>query len=111
MRSGSVELPDGGRLAFDVEGDGPDVVLLHPGLWDRRTWDRQMTTFPVAGFRVTRYDARGYGESTRPNARPYSHVRDLEALMDALDITAAALVGCSMGGGIEIGRASCRERV
>jgi pimeloyl-ACP methyl ester carboxylesterase len=102
MRSGSVELPDGGLLAFDIDGVGPDVVLLHPGLWDRRTWDPQMTTFPAAGFRVTRYDARGYGASTRPDARPYSHVRDLEALMDALDITSAALVGCSMGGGIGI---------
>ena len=102
MRSGSVELSDGGRLAFDVAGEGPDVVLLHPGLWDRRTWDRQMTTFPAAGYRVTRYDARGYGASTRPDARPYSHVRDLEALIDALGITVAALVGCSMGGSIAI---------
>ena len=102
MRSGSVELSDGGRLVFDVEGDGPDVVLLHPGLWDRRTWDRQMATFPAAGFRVTRYDARGYGASTRPDARPYSHVRDLERLMEGLEITSAALVGCSMGGGIGI---------
>jgi 3-oxoadipate enol-lactonase len=102
VRSGSVELSDGGRLAFDVEGDGPDVVLLHPGLWDRRTWDRQMTTFPAAGFRVTRYDARGYGDSTRPDARPYSHVRDLAALIDALGITLAAAVGCSMGGSIGI---------
>ena len=102
MRSGSVELPDGGLLAFDIDGVGPDVVLLHPGLWDRRTWDPQMTTFPAAGFRVARYDARGYGASTRPDARPYSHVRDLETLMDALDITSTALVGCSMGGGIGI---------
>ncbi len=102
MRSGSVELPYGGMLAFDIDGDGPDVVLLHPGLWDRRTWDPQMTTFPAAGFRVTRYDARGYGASTRPDARPYSHVRDLEVLMDGLDITSAGLVGCSMGGGIGI---------
>jgi len=76
MRSGSVELPDGGSLAFDIDGVGPDVVLLHPGLWDRRTWDPQMTTFPPVGFRVTRYDARGYGASTRPDARPYSHVRE-----------------------------------
>jgi pimeloyl-ACP methyl ester carboxylesterase len=102
MRSGSVELPDGSLLAFDIDGDGPDVVLLHPGLWDRRTWDPKMTTSPAAGFCVTRYDARGYGASTRPDARPYSHVRDLEVLMDGLDITSAALVGCSMGGGIGI---------
>src|SRR5436190_10827861 len=61
-----------------------------------------MTTFPAAGFRVTRYDARGYGDSTRPDARPYSHVHDLAALIDALGISLAALVGCSMGGSIGI---------
>jgi 3-oxoadipate enol-lactonase len=99
---GSVELSDGARLRFDSAGEGPDVVLLHPGLWDRRTWDRQMETFTAAGYRVTRYDARGYGESSRPTGAPYSHVRDLEGLMDELDIGAAALVGCSMGGGTEI---------
>jgi len=99
---GFVELSDGGRLRYDAAGEGPDVVLLHPGLWDRRTWDRQMDTFRAAGFRVTRYDARGYGESSRPTGDPYSHVRDLEALMDQLDIETAALVGCSMGGGNEI---------
>jgi pimeloyl-ACP methyl ester carboxylesterase len=61
-----------------------------------------METFPAAGFRTTRYDARGYGGSSRPTGDPYSHVRDLEQLMDALDIDVAALVGCSMGGGNEI---------
>jgi 3-oxoadipate enol-lactonase len=97
-----VELPDGARLRFDTAGEGPDVVFLHPGLWDRRTWDRQMTTFPAAGFRVTRYDARGYGESSRPSGASYSHVDDLVALLDLLGIEQAALVGCSMGGAIEI---------
>jgi 3-oxoadipate enol-lactonase len=100
---GFVELSESGaRLRYDTAGEGPDIVLLHPGLWDRRTWDRQMETFPAAGFRVTRYDARGYGESTRPTGEPYSHIRDLASLMDALDIADAALVGCSMGGGTEI---------
>src|SRR5438094_9265814 len=80
--SGSVELPDGGRLAVDVEGDGPDVVLLHPGLWNRRTWDRQITTFYPAGFRVTRYDSRGFRDSTRTDERPFSHVRDLARPLD-----------------------------
>jgi len=61
-----------------------------------------METFPSAGFRVTRYDARGYGESSRPTGDPYSHVRDLGELMDELGIGTAALVGCSMGGGTEI---------
>jgi len=99
---GFVELSDGARLRYDIGGEGPDVVLLHPGLWDRRTWDRQMETFAAAGFRVTRYDARGYGESSRPTGAPYSHVRDLEQLMNELEIGSAALVGCSMGGGNEL---------
>ena len=99
---GLVDLPDGGRLRYDVSGEGPAVVLLHPGLWDRRTWDPQMESFPAAGFRTIRYDARGYGESSRPTGEPYSHVRDLLVLLDELDVPLAALVGCSMGGSTEI---------
>jgi 3-oxoadipate enol-lactonase len=99
---GTVELPDGATIRCDTLGDGPDVVLLHPGLWDRRVWDRQMDTFPAAGFRTTRYDLRGYGGSSRPTGEPYSHVGDLMALMDALAIERAAVVGCSMGGHVSI---------
>lgn len=97
-----VELPDGGRLAYDVAGQGPDVVLLHPGLWDRRTWDPQMRSFPEAGFRTIRYDLRGYGGSSRPTGAPYSHVEDLLVLLDHLGVDEAALVGCSMGGRVVI---------
>lgn len=95
-------LADGGHLAYDVVGEGPDVVLIHPGLWDRRTWDPQMTPIADAGFRAIRYDVRGYGGSSRLDGRPYSHVRDLVALLDALDVRSCAVVGCSMGGGIAI---------
>jgi 3-oxoadipate enol-lactonase len=102
METGVVELPDGGRLAYDAAGAGPVVVFLHPGLWDRRTWDDQMTSFPAAGFRAVRYDARGYGASSRPSGDPYSHLDDQLALLDRLDIAQAALVGCSMGGHIEL---------
>ena len=51
--NGTVELPDGGSLAFEDVGDGPAVVLLHPGLWDMRTWDPQMDPFVDSGFRET----------------------------------------------------------
>lgn len=100
--SGTVELDDGGHLAVEVDGEGPAVVLIHPGLWDRRTWDPQMRTFPAAGFRTIRYDMRGYGGSSRLTDSPYSHVRDLVAMLDRLEVDAAAVVGCSMGGGIAI---------
>jgi pimeloyl-ACP methyl ester carboxylesterase len=97
-----LRLPDGATLAYDVHGQGPAVVLLHPGLWDRRTWDREARTFADAGFMVVRYDARGYGGSSRLTGEPYSHVRDLLSMMDALNIHQAALVACSMGGATAI---------
>jgi pimeloyl-ACP methyl ester carboxylesterase len=99
---GAVELPDGATIRCDTVGEGPDVVFLHPGLWDRRVWDRQMETFPAAGFRATRYDLRGSGGSSRSASEPYSHVGDLIAVMDALGIERAAIVGCSMGGRVAI---------
>ena len=33
---------DGGRLYYEVRGEGPAVLLVHAGLWDRRIWDEQM---------------------------------------------------------------------
>jgi pimeloyl-ACP methyl ester carboxylesterase len=89
---------DGGHLEADVAGEGSAVVLLHPGPWDRRAWDDQFDVM-ARTFRAVRYDARGYGRSSRPQpGRRYSHVIDLVAVMDALDIERAALVGCSLGG-------------
>jgi pimeloyl-ACP methyl ester carboxylesterase len=99
---GIIELDDGGHLAFEDTGEGPTVVLLHPGLWDMRTWDPQVPAFTRAGYRVVRYDLRGYGRSSRPGAEPYSHVADLWTVLDHLGVEDAALVGCSMGGRIAI---------
>jgi pimeloyl-ACP methyl ester carboxylesterase len=97
VRTDAVEF-DGARLEFDVAGDGPGVVFLHPGLWDRRAWDDQFDLFSRT-YRVLRLDARGYGRSSRlePGA-PFSRVEDVAAVMDAAGLDAAAVVGCSMGG-------------
>jgi pimeloyl-ACP methyl ester carboxylesterase len=93
---------EGARLYVEEAGDGPAVVFLHPGLWDSRTWDPQFETF-AKRYRVVRYDLRGYGRSSRPEPGVrYSHVRDLVTVLDDAGIERAALVGCSMGGGIEI---------
>jgi 3-oxoadipate enol-lactonase len=96
-------LSDGGSLHHETAGHGPSVTLLHPGLWDMRTWDREFGGFADGGYRVLRYDVRGYGRSSRPQpGRTYSHVRDLEALLDDTEVVQTALVGCSMGGGIAL---------
>lgn len=101
MSEGFVDVEDG-RLWFETAGDGPAIAFLHPGLWDSRTWDPQFASF-AKRYRLLRYDARGYGRSSHPRPGvPYSHVRDLLAVLDGAGMERAALVGCSMGGGIEI---------
>ena len=98
-----VDLPDGAKLHFEIEGEGPVVTLIHPGLWDMRTWDREFLTLADAGYRVLRYDVRGYGRSSRPEpGASYSNLRDLDAVLEAAEVTLTTLVGCSMGGGIAI---------
>jgi pimeloyl-ACP methyl ester carboxylesterase len=98
---GFVDVRDG-RLFYESIGEGATVVLVHPGLWDSRTWDPQIAPLTAAGYRVIRYDLRGYGRSTRLTGEPYSHVDDLASLLDALDVTSAAIVGCSTGGRVAI---------
>lgn len=98
MRSRFVDV-DGARLYVEEAGKGPAVVFLHPGLWDLRTWDDQFALFSET-HRVVRYDARGFGRSSRrEDGATYSLVGDLLAVLDGTETEHAALVGCSMGGG------------
>jgi pimeloyl-ACP methyl ester carboxylesterase len=65
-------------------------------------WDDQAEAFSK-NFRVIRYDARGYGQSTLPTeGQAYSHSADLLRLMEDLELQQAHLVGLSMGGGIAL---------
>jgi 3-oxoadipate enol-lactonase len=93
--SGLAEV-NGTRLHYETKGRGPVVVLIHGGLVDSRQWDDQMP--PLARrFRVVRYDLRGYGRSDAPSGK-FSHIDDLRALLDFLEIERATVVGLSLGG-------------
>jgi pimeloyl-ACP methyl ester carboxylesterase len=87
-------------LYYETCGAGEPVVLIHGGQLDRRMWDEQFRLF-ARRFRVIRYDVRGYGKSELPT-KPYSDVKDLLALLDALHVEKAHLVGLSLGGRIAI---------
>ena len=100
MTEGFLATKDG-RLHYQDEGAGPTVTLIHPGLWDMRTWDREFARWPSRGLRVIRYDVRGYGGSDFPKA-PFSNSEDLLNVLDALEVDRTALVGCSMGGNIAV---------
>ena len=55
---------EGGRIAYDVTGSGPLVVLSH-GIGDRRQAYRFLAPkLAQAGYRVVSADLRGHGESS-----------------------------------------------
>ena len=90
----------GGRLPYEVAGDGPGVVLAHAGIADMRQWDPQWEAL-AAAHRVVRYDLRGFGRADVVDTR-FSNRADLVAVMDAAGLDRAVLVGCSRAGSIVI---------
>lgn len=81
---------------WEVAGSGPAVVLSHDGALHSEAWDAQFEAWPASGYRVARWDRRGYGRSPRAIAA-FSSVDDLAALVKETGAP-AALVGCSFGG-------------
>ncbi|MFG2115894.1 alpha/beta fold hydrolase [Streptomyces sp. NPDC048718] len=88
---------DGGEVwADDTGGDGPPLVLLHPGVGDSTIWDPVLKDLG-GRRRVIRYDARGYGRSPAP-VTSYTPSGDLAAVLDHFALDRAVLVASSMGG-------------
>lgn len=82
-------------------GEGIPVIFLHAGVCDSRMWASQIEAVAGAGFWGVAYDRRGHGQTTSPD-ETFSHLEDLEAVLDALDIHAAVFVGSSRGGALAI---------
>ncbi len=101
VERGFAEIP-GTRLYYETAGAGENAVLIHAFMLDTRTWDDQFESYSRR-FRVTRYDARGFGRSEVPRAGvPYSHAGDLAALLAQRGGGPAHVVGLSMGGRIAL---------
>jgi (E)-2-((N-methylformamido)methylene)succinate hydrolase len=85
--------------AYVVEGAGPPVVLVHGMGLNRDIWDWQLPPL-AARFRVVRYDLLGHGESDPPadDCSMDDLVRQLDRLLDHLQLARCALVGFSLGG-------------
>ncbi|MFC8502645.1 alpha/beta fold hydrolase [Pedococcus sp. NPDC057267] len=85
----------------DTGGDGRPVVLIHGWPLSGASWSEQVPALTDAGYRVVTYDRRGFGQSGKP-ADGYDYdtfADDLKAVLEALDLRDASLVGFSMGGG------------
>ena len=79
------------------EGDGPPIVLLHAGIANVYAWDALVPHLIAAGYRAIRYDLRAYGLSTTEDVE-FSNRTDCIAVLDALGIGKAVIVGNSRGG-------------
>lgn len=104
---------NGVDMYYEVHGQGPAVVLAHPGGGNHLSWWQQVPAF-AQEFTCITFDHRGHG-STRdlpddPGAAAYAH--DLAGLLDHLGIRQVAIIGQSMGGWTAVGLAEAYpERV
>ncbi|QND54601.1 alpha/beta hydrolase (plasmid) [Phyllobacterium sp. 628] len=99
---------NGVRIWYSTYGSGDPVILLHGGLGHSGNWGYQVPALVSAGRRVIVIDSRGHGRSTR-DAQPYTYhlmATDVLAVMDALAIEKAAIVGWSDGACIALVLAS-----
>jgi 3-oxoadipate enol-lactonase len=88
------------RIYYEIKGTGEPLVLIHGGLLDCRMWDDQFEVL-AERYRVIRYDASGHGRSATPPDAYHDH-EDLDALMAALSIDRAVIMGLSFGGRVAI---------
>src|SRR5712671_3964801 len=92
---------DSVKLYYEDSGSGFPVVFVHEFAGDYRSWESQVRYF-ARGYRCITYNARGYPPSDVPaETERYSQDRardDIRAVLDALKIDKAHIVGLSMGG-------------
>ncbi len=92
---------DGVKLHYEEAGEGSAIVFVHEFAGDLRSWDAQLSHFSRR-YRCIAYNARGYPPSDVPESMErYSQERardDVLAVLDALKIQRAYVVGLSMGG-------------
>lgn len=92
---------DATEIHFHDHGVGQPIVLIHGWPLSERSWEKQEPMLLERGFRVIKYDRRGFGESSKP-IKGYDYdslAEDLHELLVQLDVKNAILVGFSMGAG------------
>ena len=101
QRDNFVKAKDGTDFFFKDWGTGTPVVFSHGWPLSADAWDPQMLFLVNHGYRVIAHDRRGHGRSGQASGGNDmdTYADDLAAVLDALDVTNAMLVGHSTGGG------------
>jgi non-heme chloroperoxidase len=92
---------DGTAIYYKDWGHGPVVTFSHGWPLNADAWDGQMLFLVQHGYRVVAHDRRGHGRSSQASTGNDmdGYADDLAAVLEALDLTSATLVGHSTGGG------------
>src|SRR5882672_9517314 len=96
----TLKTDDGVKLHYEESGSGTPIVFVHEFAGDARSWEPQLRHF-ARRYRCIAYNARGYPPSDVPaDSERYSQARacdDIRAVLDALRLERAHIVGLSMG--------------
>ena len=97
----TIKAKDGTEIYYKDWGTGRPIVFSHGWPLSADAWDAQMLFLGQNGYRVIAHDRRGHGRSSQPwNGNEMdTYSDDLAALLEALDVKNATLVGHSTGGG------------
>lgn len=97
----TITTKDGRQIYYKDWGRGPVVAFSHGWPLSSDAWDGQMFFLAQQGFRVVAHDRRGHGRSTQTSVGNDmdGYAADLAAVIEALDLRDAVLVGHSTGGG------------
>jgi non-heme chloroperoxidase len=97
----TIKAKDGTEIYYKDWGNGPVVTFSHGWPLCSDAWDGQMLFLAQNGFRVVAHDRRGHGRSSQASSGNDmdGYAADLAAVIEALDLREATLVGHSTGGG------------
>jgi pimeloyl-ACP methyl ester carboxylesterase len=91
---------EGMKIHYRVEGEGPDLLLIHGTFASLQTWDGVAEELRN-NFRIIRLDLPGFGLSGPHPAHDYStqaYVRCVNALAKHLNLSSFSIGGNSLGG-------------
>jgi non-heme chloroperoxidase len=97
----TIRTSDGTEIYYKDWGEGPVVTFSHGWPLNADAWDGQMLFLAQNGFRVVAHDRRGHGRSSQATSGNDmdGYADDLAAVIEALDLRDATLMGHSTGGG------------
>jgi non-heme chloroperoxidase len=106
----TIQVKDGTAIYYKDWGKGPVVTFSHGWPLNSDAWDGQMLFLVQNGYRCVAVDRRGHGRSSQPSTGNDMdrYADDFAAVIEALDLKNATLIGHSTGGG-EVARYVARH--